>query len=149
MDSRKYEDWTCIGSHDQFSALQMWNWNSNWVRESRRFSFLGQNILWNDQIRDRFFWGWKHRKSCRATRRTSFTQAQAWLQPDQRQKQNLNRENLLGRQQPYQYAKEDGLTLNHQNKILLRTISRRKSLIFFDTTRRYSEKKMEQMNSAR
>ena len=21
----KYEDWTCIGSHDQFSALQMWN----------------------------------------------------------------------------------------------------------------------------
>ena len=25
MDSRKYEDWTCIGSHDQFSALQIWN----------------------------------------------------------------------------------------------------------------------------
>ena len=25
MDSRKYEDWTCIGSHDQFSALQVWN----------------------------------------------------------------------------------------------------------------------------
>ena len=23
--SRKYEDWTCIGSHDQFSALQIWN----------------------------------------------------------------------------------------------------------------------------
>ena len=45
--------------------------------------------------------------------------------------------------------REDGLTLNHQNKILLRTISRRKSLIFFDTIRRYSEKKMEQLNSAR
>ena len=25
MDSRKYEDWTCIGSHDQFSAFQIWN----------------------------------------------------------------------------------------------------------------------------
>ena len=44
---------------------------------------------------------------------------------------------------------EDGLTLNHQNKILIRTISRRKSLIFFDTNRRYSEKKMELLNSAR
>ena len=76
-------------------------------------------------------------------------QARVWLQPGQRQKQNLNRENLLGRQQPYQYTKEDGLTLSHQNKILLRTISRRKSLIFFDTIRRYSEKKMEQLNSAR
>ena len=31
----------------------------------------------------------------------------------------------------------------------LRTISRRKSLIFFDTIRRYIEKKMEQLNSAR
>ena len=42
-------------------------------------------------------------------------QARVWLQPGQRQKQNLNRENLLGRQQPYQHTKEDGLTLNHQN----------------------------------
>ena len=46
---------------------------------------------------------------------------------DQRQKQNHNRENLLERQQPYQYTKEDGMTLNHQNKISTRTISRRKS----------------------
>ena len=45
-------------------------------------------------------------------------------------------------------AKEDGLTLSHQNKILVRTISRRKSLIFFDTIKRYSEKRMEQLNSA-
>ena len=67
----------------------------------------------------------------------------------QRQKQNLNRGNLLGRQQPHQYTKEDGLTLNHRNKILPRTISRRKSSIFFDTIRRYREKKMEQLNSAR
>ena len=41
-------------------------------------------------------------------------------------KANHNRENSLGRQQPYQYMKEDGLTLNHQNKILPRTTSRRK-----------------------
>ena len=25
MDSRKYENWACIGSHNQFSALQLWN----------------------------------------------------------------------------------------------------------------------------
>ena len=39
--------------------------------------------------------------------------------------------------------------MNHQNKILIRMISRRKSSIFFDTTRRSIEKKMEQLNSAR
>ena len=43
-------------------------------------------------------------------------QASRLLQPDQRQKQNHNRENLLVQQQPYQCTKEDGLTLNHQNK---------------------------------
>ena len=36
-----------------------------------------------------------------------------------RQKQNLNREYSLGQQQLYQYMKEDGLTLSHQNKICL------------------------------
>ena len=76
-------------------------------------------------------------------------QAQAWLQAGQRQKQNLNREYSLGQQQPYQYVKEDGLTWSHQNKILPRTISRRKSSIFFDIIRRYSEKRMEQLNSTR
>ena len=25
MDSRKHENWDCIGSHDQFSTLQIWN----------------------------------------------------------------------------------------------------------------------------
>ena len=59
-----------------------------------------------------------------------------------------NQEYSLVQQQPYQYMKEDGSTLNHRNKILPRTISRRKSSIFFDTIRRYSEKKMEQLNSA-
>ena len=66
------EDWTCIGSHDQFSAPQMWNWNSNWVRESRQFSILGQNFLWNGQIRDRFY-SRQHRNSCISTRRASST----------------------------------------------------------------------------
>ena len=72
MDARKYENWTCIGSHDQFSALQVRNWNSNWVREPRRFSILGQNFLWNGQIRDRFYWR-QHRNSCRSTRRANST----------------------------------------------------------------------------
>ena len=42
------------------------------------------------------------------------------LQPDQRQKQNHNREHSLVQQQPYQCTKEDGFTLSHQNKILPR-----------------------------
>ena len=25
MDPRKYENWTCVGSPDQFSAFQTWN----------------------------------------------------------------------------------------------------------------------------
>ena len=38
---------------------------------------------------------------------------------------------------------------SHQSKISIRTISRRKSSIFFDTIRRYIEKKMEQFNSTK
>ena len=41
-------------------------------------------------------------------------------------KQNHNRENLLIQQLPYRCTKEDGSTLSHQNKLSLRTISRRK-----------------------
>ena len=48
------------------------------------------------------------------------------LQPDQRQKQNHNRENLLIQQLPYRCTKKDGLTLSHQNKLSLRAKSRRK-----------------------
>ena len=25
IDSRKHENWACIGSHDQFSTFQIWN----------------------------------------------------------------------------------------------------------------------------
>ena len=77
-----------------------------------------------------------------------YQQAQVWLQPDRRQKQNLNRGNLLA-QQLYHYVRENGLILNHQSKISSRTVSRRKSSIFFDTIRSYIEKKMEQFNSTR
>ena len=42
---------------------------------------------------------------------------------------------------------ERWIDIEHQNKILPRTISRRKLSIFFDTIKRYSEKKMEQLNS--
>ena len=80
-------------------------------------------------------------------KRKVYKQARVLLQPDQRRKQNLNQEYSLGQQQPYQYMIEDGLTLNHQNKILPRTIFRRKWSIFFDTIKRHSEKKMEQFHS--
>ena len=42
------------------------------------------------------------------------------------------------------FRERNGLILNHQSKISNCTISRRKSLIFFDTIRSYIEKKMEQ-----
>ena len=88
--------------------------------------------------------------SCRSTRRASSTNKHKCGCSQVKGKSKTSTgENLLGRQQPYHYTKEDGLTLNHQNKILPRTISRIKSLIFFDTIKRYSEKKMEQLNSTR
>ena len=56
---------------------------------------------------------------------------------------------LVGTQQPYQDTTEDGLTLSHQSKISIRTISRRKSSIFLDTMKRYRGKTMEQLNFTR
>ena len=41
------------------------------------------------------------------------------------------------------------IDISHQSKISIRTISRRKSSIFFDTIRRYIEKKMEQFSSTK
>ena len=43
--------------------------------------------------------------------------------------------------------KESGLILNQQNPLSLRTRSRRKLSIFFDTVKRYNEKMTEQFNS--
>ena len=56
---------------------------------------------------------------------------------------------LAGTTTTIQYTKEDGLTLSHPSKISIRTISRRKLSIFFDTIKRYIEKGMEQLNFAR
>ena len=42
---------------------------------------------------------------------------------------------------------ESGLNLNQQNPLSLRTRSRRKSSIFFDTAKRYNEKMTEHFNS--
>ena len=58
-----------------------------------------------------------------------------------------NREKVLIHQLSYRCTKEDVLILSHQNKLSLRTISRRKWSIFFDTIKQYSGKKMEQFNS--
>ena len=68
-------------------------------------------------------------------KRKVYQQALVWLQPGRRQKKNLNRGNLLARQL-YHYVKENELILNHQSKISSRTISRRKSSIFFDTNQK-------------
>ena len=46
--------------------------------------------------------------------------------PDQRQKQNHKRGNLLMCQESYRCTKENGLTLSHQKHLSLRTKSRRK-----------------------
>ena len=65
-------------------------------REPRQFSFLGHNFLWNGQIRDRLY-SKTIQKFLQIHKKSKFyKQAQAWLQPGQRQKQNLNRENSLG-----------------------------------------------------
>ena len=69
------------------------------------------------------------------------------LQPDQRQRQNHKRESLWNYRAPFQWMKGCGLILNQQNLLFLRTRSRRKSSIFFDTVKRYNEKMTEQFNS--
>ena len=126
VDPKKCENWTCIGSHDQFfqhfkygieiriESVNKDNSHS-WVRIS-----CGTIRHVNDYI--------KHDTENPADPQEE--ESPQWLQSDQRQKQNLNRENLQGRQQPYQYTKKDVMTLNNQNKILLRAISQRKWSIF-------------------
>ena len=88
MDSRHHENWACIRSHDQFSIRQTWDWNSNWDREPRQFSFLGQNFsmeqsnMWSILLKTT-------QKFLQIYKKSNFhKQAQVWLQPGQRQKQN-------------------------------------------------------------
>ena len=107
------------------------------------FLLMERSNTWSIQIKTT-------QKSLQIHKKSEYhKEAQVWLQQCQRQNQNLNREYSLGQQQPYQYLKEDGLTVSHQNKILLRTIFRRKWSIFFDTIKRYSEKTMEQLKSTK
>ena len=60
---------------------------------------------------------------------------------------NQNRKNLLLRQVSYRCMKENGLTLSHQNKLSLRTISRRKWSVFFDIHNKCIEKMTERFIS--
>ena len=100
----------------------------------QEFSVLDQNISWNEQIRDQFK-SKQQRNSCRSTRRRSATNKYQGCcsQIQGRKKQNHNRENLLIHQLSYRCAK-DRLILRYQNKLSLRTISRRKYSVFFDTS---------------
>ena len=78
-------------------------------------------------------------------RRKQNQQAQKWLQPDQRQKQSLNQENLLARR-PFHLVKEFGLILYHRGKITNHTRCRKEWSIFFGTIKMWIENEMEQFN---
>ena len=68
VDPRKYENWTCNNLFLNTPSMEL-----KFKLSQRQFSFLGQNFLWNGQICDRFYWGWKFRNSCRSTRRANST----------------------------------------------------------------------------
>ena len=82
-------------------------------------------------MRDRFY-SRQHRNSCRSTRASFTNKHEGCCRQIKGKSKTTTESPRWGRQQPYQYMKEDGLTLSHQIKILLHTISRRKSSIFFD-----------------
>ena len=64
--------------------------------------------------------------SCRSTRRASTTNKHPGCCSQIKGKsKNHNRENLLIHQLSYRCTKEDGLIFSHQNKLSLRTISRK------------------------
>ena len=65
------------------------------VRERRQFSFLGQNFLRNSSICEQFTSNTTRKVLQIHKKRKMYQQAQEWLQPDRRQKQNLNRGSLL------------------------------------------------------
>ena len=113
LDQRKHPNWACIRSHDQLHVRQTWNWYSNLVCGSRHFSVLGQNILWNKQVCGRFK-SQQHSSSCKIhMKNRRQKRVLRLLQPDQRQKQNHKRGNLLMCQASYRWMKENGLTLSH------------------------------------
>ena len=108
---------------------------------------MGQNFIWNSEIRGRLY-SRQHRNSCRSTRRANSTNKHECGCRQVKGKSKTSTKRICWDDSNHtKHIKDDGATLNHRNKILPRTISRRKLLIFFDTIRRYSEKKMEQFNS--
>ena len=72
MDSRKHENWTYFGSHNELSTLQIRSRSSNSICERRHFSILGQNFLRNDSLCEQLH-QIRHAKSCRSTRRGKCT----------------------------------------------------------------------------
>ena len=95
------------GSHPQATMDQGWDKELREIRRMIQFKTMQKILRIHMKIK-------RHKQVSRL------------LQPDQRQKQNLNRENLLVQQQPYRCTKENGLTLSHQNHLSLHTKSRRK-----------------------
>ena len=66
--SRKHENWTYFGSHNELSSLQIRSRSSNSVCERRQFSVLGQKFLRNSSLCEQLH-QIRHAKSCRSTRR--------------------------------------------------------------------------------
>ena len=105
------------------------------------------SFLRNSQIRDRFC-SRQHRNSCRSTRRANSTNKhKRGCSQVKGQNKTSTERNCWDDSNHTDARKKMDCRWGHQNKILPRTIFRRKWSIFFDTMKRYSEKKMEQLNS--
>ena len=126
LDSRKHENWACIGSHDQFFdtlkygiEIRIWSVNQDNSQSKVRI-FYGTMKYVVESIQD------NTEIPVDPQEQLPQTSIKGCCSQIKGQKQNHNREYSLVQQQPYQCTKEGGLTLSHQNEILLRTISRRK-----------------------
>ena len=110
MDSRRHESWACIGSHDQFSKLQIWikmilNLGSEYPME--------RSNMWSIQFKTTQKFLQIHKKiKCHK-------QASRLLQPDQTQKQVIS---LLRHNQTLQREK-DGAIEFFRIKFYLRSLS--------------------------
>ena len=145
MDAKKHENWAYIRSHNFNTAnMGLKSQFGLWVKIILNLGseyLMEQTSTWSIQITTIQKSLQIHMKIKRHNR------VKKSLRPDPKQKQNHKRENLSMCQTSYRWTRENGLTLNHQNKILPRTKSRKKWSVFFDTTKQYSGKTMEQFNS--
>ena len=146
MDSKKHENWTCIRSNDSFIwckhgvEIRIWSLSQDnshsWVRISYGTNKSVVDSNYNTQMFLQIYL--KNKRHNRVWR---------LLQPDQRQNQN-HKEKLLNYRALFQWMKESGLILNQQiHPLSLRTRSRRKWSIFFNTITQYSGKMMDQFSS--